>query len=615
MRSQTTHNNLTSWLAALAWPALALASAGVFAHGGRGTEIDTTCKALNGTTPYAANGTTGTTRCALCHQDNRSVRHEPEWTWVQAGPGPAGQNNFCFVQGIITAPAADVAVSKGGTVDLAARGFSPTKGVGAVVFNWNFSDGRAALTGSPQTAVPLPAPGNLIVTLKTTDAAAAGDPTPDQRTITVSGAATVANADSYTVQSGNTLTLPAPGVLSNDSGTGKLTAALVDNVKQGVLTLNANGGFDYRPNAGFTGADSFSYKASNGVLSSAAASVTLNVTAAQTVANADRYFVQPGGSLTIAAPGVLANDGGTGALSARLVRNSAQGVLSLNADGSFVYTPRAAFTGSDSFTYTASNSAGSSPPAKVSIDIGSCTDKDNDGYSPEGGNCGPIDCNDSLAGVNPGAKEICANQIDDDCNGLADQKDPACNGADCLGKLIGNQVNIDSAAWSQDKLKVSGSKATAGLSVTVYDALSGAALGASLVDSGGNWTFEKAIVGSANAPCRVRVDSNGASGVRVVSGGSADCSSKNGAPAACGVDTPNLNECLLNWAERSYTSLFAPAAQKTLVSGIYTYRHYAQSNVYLGISSVDNHVYYLGPDGVLSDLGATSYWKPIAGCP
>ena len=44
------------------------------------------------------------------------------------------------------------------------------------------------------------------------------------------------------------------------------------------LNLNANGAFTYMPTNSYTGADSFAYRASNGVTSSAPATVNLNVT-------------------------------------------------------------------------------------------------------------------------------------------------------------------------------------------------------------------------------------------------------------------------------------------------------------------------------------------------
>lgn len=36
------------------------------------------------------------------------------------------------------------------------------------------------------------------------------------------------------------------------------------------------------------------------------------------------------------------------------------------------------------------------------IQLPTCTDTDHDGYSPDGGSCGPVDCNDTDPGVNPG---------------------------------------------------------------------------------------------------------------------------------------------------------------------------------------------------------------------
>jgi len=43
--------------------------------------------------------------------------------------------------------------------------------------------------------------------------------------------------------------------------------------------------------------------------------------------------------------------GGSGSLTASLVGNVAHGALTLNANGSFAYTPANGFSGADSFTY------------------------------------------------------------------------------------------------------------------------------------------------------------------------------------------------------------------------------------------------------------------------
>jgi hypothetical protein len=74
------------------------------------------------------------------------------------------------------------------------------------------------------------------------------------------------------------------------------------------------------------------------------------------VATDDAYAVDEDSSLTIAAAGVLANDTDleNDPLSATLGTGPANGTLSLAADGSFVYTP-SAFSGTDSFSYTASD--------------------------------------------------------------------------------------------------------------------------------------------------------------------------------------------------------------------------------------------------------------------
>ena len=89
--------------------------------------------------------------------------------------------------------------------------------------------------------------------------------------------------------------------------------------------------------------------------------MTINVAAVNDAptAAADEYTTDENTVLTVAATGVLANDidpdGDT--LSAILVTGPTSGTLTLNADGSFTYTPNTDFSGTDSFVYKANDGA------------------------------------------------------------------------------------------------------------------------------------------------------------------------------------------------------------------------------------------------------------------
>jgi hypothetical protein len=86
--------------------------------------------------------------------------------------------------------------------------------------------------------------------------------------------------DLYFVNKGGTLTVPAPGVLSNDTAGQQpnLTAARVTGPFRGTLTFNSNGGFTYIPTNNITGIDTFTYVANDGTSNSMPAVVTIDVT-------------------------------------------------------------------------------------------------------------------------------------------------------------------------------------------------------------------------------------------------------------------------------------------------------------------------------------------------
>ena len=77
-------------------------------------------------------------------------------------------------------------------------------------------------------------------------------------------------------------------------------------------------------------------------------------------------------------------------------------------------------------------------------------------------------------------------------------------------------------------------------------------------------------------------------------------------------------ECLFNWAQTfKYAPLFSPPVSGLQFSSPYTYRHYLGTDSYVGVSSADNHVYYLGPGVPLQDaqdVGTLSFWLTQSGC-
>src|SRR5204863_500717 len=128
----------------------------------------------------------------------------------------------------------------------------------------------------------------------------------------------------------------------------------------GTLTLNGDGSLVYMPALNFNGIDSFTYRASDGQAQSGIATVTITVTPindAPVGANDDSYTTPEDTQLTVAAPGVLANDSDVDGdpLSTILVNGPSHGTLTLNSNGSFTYMPALNFNGIDTFTYKATD--------------------------------------------------------------------------------------------------------------------------------------------------------------------------------------------------------------------------------------------------------------------
>jgi VCBS repeat-containing protein len=98
----------------------------------------------------------------------------------------------------------------------------------------------------------------------------------------------------------------------------------------------------------------------------ATATVTVTV---QPTGGDDLGTTPAGEPLDVDAPGVLLNDSGTGLSIAGLVDPPLHGTLTLNADGSYRYTPEAGFSGTDVFVYEGSDGAAQRYTQTVTITV------------------------------------------------------------------------------------------------------------------------------------------------------------------------------------------------------------------------------------------------------
>jgi VCBS repeat-containing protein len=162
----------------------------------------------------------------------------------------------------------------------------------------------------------------------------------------------------------------------NDANT-PLTYSVVGQPAHGALS-GTGANLTYTPAANFSGTDSFTFRVSDGVLDSDTATVNVTITPVNDAPTAvgDVYGTNEDTTLNIPAPGVLSGDSDMEGdpLTAILAVVPAHGSLTLNANGSFAYTPNLNFYGTDSFTYKANDGSLDSNIAAVSITVNAVND-------------------------------------------------------------------------------------------------------------------------------------------------------------------------------------------------------------------------------------------------
>jgi VCBS repeat-containing protein len=235
---------------------------------------------------------------------------------------------------------------------------------------------RGALTVTPETGAftYTPAPddtGTVSFTFEVTDGTAVSNTATVFITINPVNDAPVSQPLTL---SGDEDSAISSRLSASDSDSATLTYALVAAPAQGQVIYSATTGqFTYLPDANYNGADSFTYRASDGAALSNVATVSIHLAAvndAPVAANASLATNEDQAS----SGQVAASDVDSASLTYSLVSGPTRGALVLNADGTYTYTPQANYFGADSFVFRASDGSAPSNEATVSINIAPVND-------------------------------------------------------------------------------------------------------------------------------------------------------------------------------------------------------------------------------------------------
>jgi hypothetical protein len=177
----------------------------------------------------------------------------------------------------------------------------------------------------------------------------------------------------------------ASGTLkATDADGDALTYSIVSKGTKGSATISSasTGAFTYKANAGASGTDTFTFRASDGKANSNTATVTVTISGSGSGngsgngSTTNRAPVASNGTLSVAAgasaSGTLkATDADADALTYSIVSKGTKGsaTISSASTGAFTYKPNAGTSGTDTFTFRASDGKANSNTATVTVTI------------------------------------------------------------------------------------------------------------------------------------------------------------------------------------------------------------------------------------------------------
>jgi hypothetical protein len=267
----------------------------------------------------------------------------------------------------------------------------------ALAFAWDLDgDGTFETAGQTPSLFVGNGPATLTVALRVSDGQ--GGTATSSAVVTVINLAPVALADALSAVAGTPLQVAAPGVLANDHDFDALSAVLVAAPAQGTLTLGSDGAVHYLAGAGASGTDTFTYRAHDGDVLSAPATVTITIQPTQGGAPdaLDDLFVVKKRRHRPHMFNVLGNDSagaGGSPLTIVAVTQPPRGHVHIGPHGkTVIYQAAKRFRGIETFTYTIRNASGETDTATVTVKMrkrGGHGRDDDDGDDDDGddGDC------------------------------------------------------------------------------------------------------------------------------------------------------------------------------------------------------------------------------------
>ena len=287
-------------------------------------------------------------------------------TAATGGTFAAGNYTINYVTGLLTVNPADQTIAFG---TLAARtlGDAPfeltaTASSGLTVDYLSSDPAVASVAGN---TVAILQAGSTILTASQPGDANFNPAAPVARTLIVSAMnrAPVAIAQSVSTAEEAALAIT---LAASDADGGTLTYIIAIQPAHGTLSGTAPN-VTYTPATNYHGPDSFTFKANDGSLDSATATVSLTVTPVNDAPVAASQSVNSGQN-TAAAITLSASDVDGDPLTYIIVSQPAHGTLS-GTPPEVIYTPISGYSGADSFTFKANDGTLDSAPASVTLSV------------------------------------------------------------------------------------------------------------------------------------------------------------------------------------------------------------------------------------------------------